>query len=258
MLYEAWMHSALIVFLFMNVLFVLALKQKDNSVADIGWGIGFILVALYTLFKNDLFLERQLLITIMTITWGTRLAIHIYLRNKGKGEDPRYKRWRNMWGKNFVWRSYLQVFILQGIIMLAIATPIIMINTSDVSGSIFFDLLGFVIWMIGLFFESVADWQLYMFLQDPAHRGQILMRGLWRYSRHPNYFGEVMIWWGMFIIASNVPGGWLSIISPLTISYILLFVSGIPLAEKQIQGLTRFAEYERKTSIFIPWFIQKG
>lgn len=257
MSYEIWVHCALLVFLFMNVLFIFALQKKDNSIADIGWGIGFILIALYTLFKNGQFLERQLLITVMTITWGTRLAIHIYMRNKGKGEDPRYKRWRQMWGQQFMVRSYLQVFMLQGAIMLAIATPIIMVNTSNVPGLTFFDLLGFVVWMLGLFFESVADYQLYLFLQDPANRGLILMKELWRYSRHPNYFGEVMIWWGMFFVASNVPGGWMSIISPITISYILLFVSGVPLAEKQLQSLAEFAEYERKTSIFIPWFVKK-
>jgi steroid 5-alpha reductase family enzyme len=253
-----FIHCALIIFIFMNILFVLALQQKDNSVADIGWGIGFILIAFYTFFKSGLFLQRHMLITIMTLTWGTRLATHIYMRNKGKGEDPRYKKWRQMWGNQFIWRSYLQVFMLQGIIMLIIATPIIIVNSSTTVGLTFFDLLGFSIWMIGLFFESVADWQLYLFLQDPTKRGQIMMKGLWRYSRHPNYFGEVMIWWGMFVIALNVPGGWISIISPITISYILLFVSGIPLAEKQMQGLAQFAQYERKTSIFIPWFTKKG
>jgi steroid 5-alpha reductase family enzyme len=148
--------------------------------------------------------------------------------------------------------------MLQGFIMLLVATPIIIINSTNGPMLLgFFDLLGFVVWFTGLFFEAVADYQLYLFLQDPTKRGEIMMHGLWRYSRHPNYFGEVLMWWGIFIIACNVPYGWISIISPITISYILLFVSGIPLAEKQLKGLKDFAEYEKRTSIFVPWFVKK-
>lgn len=250
-------HCALFVFLYMNLLFILALYKKDNSIADIGWGIGFILIALYTFFNFGNFQQRQVIVTMLILVWGTRLATHIYLRNKNKGEDPRYKSWRNAWGNLFFIRSYLQVFMLQGVAMLLIATPIILINSTPSSRLNFFDLLGFSIWFVGLFFESVADYQLYLFLQDPARRGQIMMHGLWQYSRHPNYFGEVLIWWGLFIIACNVPYGWIAIISPLTISYLLLFVSGIPLAEKQLEGLQEFAHYQKRTSIFIPWFVKK-
>ncbi len=256
-LISEFLHCIVFVFLYMNLLFICALHKKNNSIADIGWGVGFMLIALYTLFTFSHYVQRQMLVTMLTLVWGTRLATHIYMRNIGKGEDPRYKQWRELWGKSFFIRSYLQVFLLQGAIMLLIATPIIIINSTSGPGLGFFDLLGFVTWFVGLFFESVADYQLYLFLQDPTNRSQIMMHGLWRYSRHPNYFGEVMIWWGMFIIACNVPYGWLAIISPLTITYILLFVSGIPLAEKQLEGLTEFAEYKRRTSIFIPWLVKK-
>lgn len=253
----SFIHCALFVFLYMNLLFVLALYKKDNSIADIGWGIGFVCIALYTFFTFSNFEQRQIIVTSLILLWGTRLATHIYLRNKGKGEDPRYQNWRQQWGNSFFIRSYLQVFMLQGIIMLLIATPIIIINSTHGPILGFFDLLGFTIWFTGLFFEAVADYQLYLFLQDPSKRGEIMMHGLWKYSRHPNYFGEVLMWWGIFIIACNVPYGWISIISPITITYILMFVSGIPLAEKQLKGLRDFAEYEKRTSIFIPWFVKK-
>jgi len=251
---NAFLICACIIFCYMSALFFVSIYKKDNSIADIGWGIGFILIALFTLFYNGLFLERHLLITLLVVMWGTRLSLHIWQRNRGKGEDPRYVRWREHWGSSFLIRSFLQVFMLQGAIMLLIATPIILVNMSAIPGLGFLDLLGFTIWFVGFFFESVADYQLYIFLQDPAHRGRIMMRGLWRYSRHPNYFGEVLIWWGIYCIALQVPYGILAIISPITITYILLFVSGIPLAEKQMSGLAEFAAYKKRTSIFIPWF----
>lgn len=143
--------------------------------------------------------------------------------------------------------------------MLCIALPIILINSTNrqFTDLTLLDLVGFSSWCTGLLFEAVADYQLYLFLQDPAHRGKIMMQGLWRYSRHPNYFGEVLMWWGIFIIACNISYGWTTIISPATISYILLFVSGIPLAEKQLEGLQAFAQYKKQTNIFIPWFIKK-
>lgn len=246
-----------LIFIYMNILFLLALYKKDNSIADTGWGIGFIGITLYTFFIYSSYTQRQILATILILTWGMRLATHIYMRNKGKGEDPRYQQWRHYWGNRFIIMSYLQVFMAQGLGMLMIATPVIVINSSRESNLGFFDLLGFVIWFIGFFFETVADYQLYAFLQDPENRGRIMKKGLWQNSRHPNYFGEILIWWGMFVIACNVSYGWVTIISPLTISYLLLFVSGIPLAEKQLAGLKEFAEYEKKTSIFIPWFTHK-
>jgi steroid 5-alpha reductase family enzyme len=252
----SFIHSAVLIFMYMSFLFAIATYKKNNSIADIGWGIGFILVTLYTLLTFSTFIQRQLLVSMLIIVWGTRLAMHIYLRNKGSTEDARYKQWQAKWTKNFLVHSYVQVFLMQGVAMLCIALPIILINSVNLQNRelTFFDLLGFSVWFTGLLFEAVADYQLYIFLQDPINRGQIMMHGLWRYSRHPNYFGELLIWWGIFIIACNVPYGWTTIISPLTISYILLFVSGIPLAEKQLEGLKAFAEYEKNTSIFIPWF----
>lgn len=229
------------------------------SIADIGWPIGFILITLYTLFTFSTFMQRQLLISVLVIVWGTRLALHLYMRNKNRGEDTRYQKWKNQWAHAFLVRSYVQVFLMQGVVMLCIALPIILINSTNrqITDLTLFDLIGFSLWCTGLLFEAVADYQLYLFLQDPAHRGKIMMQGLWRYSRHPNYFGEVLMWWGIFVIGCNITYGWITIISPATISYILLFVSGIPLAEKQLEGLQAFAQYKKQTNIFIPWFIKK-
>lgn len=246
--------AALILFLYMTALFLLALKRKDNSIADVAWGTGFILVTWSTVVLYGSFSPRQWIVNLLVLIWGLRLAIRIHLRNRGKGEDVRYRKWREEWGKSFVIRSYLQVFLLQGFILLLNITPVLFINTYDAGSPGLLDLLGVAVWVLGFVFESVGDWQLDRFIKDPGNRGKVMDQGLWHYSRHPNYFGEVTMWWGIYLLALSVPGGWMSIIGPLTISYIILFVSGVPMTERFMEDNPVFADYKRRTSVFIPWF----
>ena len=248
------MSAALMVFLYMTALYLLALRLKDNSIADVAWGPGFILVAWFTLILYGSFSLRQLTTCFLVMIWGLRLSVRIYLRNRGKGEDARYRKWREEWGKSFIIRSYLQVFLLQGGILLLNISPVLFINSYHAGNPGSFDLLGVLLWILGFCFEVVADWQLDMFIKNPENRGKIMDQGLWRYSRHPNYFGEVTMWWGIYILALSVPWGWVSVIGPLTISYIILFVSGVPMTEKFMEDNPAFAEYKRRTSAFIPWF----
>ena len=256
-LLDTFLIAALILFIYMTALFLLALRRHDNSIADVAWGPGFILVAWSTLILNGSFSPRQLLASLLVLIWGLRLSVRIYLRNRGKGEDARYRRWRDEWGKSFVIRSYLQVFLLQGGILLLNITPILFINTYAEGNLGYLDLLGVLLWILGFCFESVADWQLDRFIKNPDNRGKIMNQGLWRYSRHPNYFGEVTMWWGIYILALSLPWGYLSVIGPLTISYIILFVSGVPMAERFMEDNPAFADYKRRTSAFIPWFHRK-
>jgi steroid 5-alpha reductase family enzyme len=256
-LVNTFLVAALTVLSYMTVLFLVALRRKDNSIADVAWGTGFIIVALSTLILCGSFSPRQLIVTGLVLIWGLRLSIRIFLRNRGKGEDERYRKWRKEWGKTFVIRSYFQVFLLQGGVLLLNITPVLFINTYAAGNPGFLDMLGVLVWILGFGFESVSDWQLDMFIKNPDNRGRIMEQGLWRYSRHPNYFGEVTMWWGIYIIALPVPWGWVSIIGPLTISYIILFVSGVPMTERFMQDNPAFADYKRRTSAFIPWFEQK-
>ncbi|MBD3414954.1 MAG: DUF1295 domain-containing protein [Candidatus Aminicenantes bacterium] len=251
------LYSALTVFLYMTLLFIISLAKKDNSIADIGWGVGFILVALLSLFLESGFEIRHVLVTSLVIIWGIRLAAHILMRNKGKGEDFRYAKWRKEWGKYFVIRSYLQVFMLQGLLMLIISYEIILVNSSSKSGLNVLDLLGLMLWIFGFLFETVGDLQLLKFKRDQNNRGKIMDSGLWRYTRHPNYFGEATMWWGLFLIALSIRYGWSAVISPLLITIMLLRVSGITLLEKKYKGNKEFEEYAQKTSSFIPWFPKK-
>jgi steroid 5-alpha reductase family enzyme len=237
-------------FLYMTFWFVVSLIKKRNDVADIAWGLGFILLAWLSFYLSG-FAVRSLVVDILVTIWGTRLAWHIFRRNHNRPEDYRYQAWRKEW-KNFYLRSYLQVFMLQGALLYLIALPVVFINHSSASGLGWIDYIGMAIWLIGFCFESIGDRQLKVFIRDPDNKGKILDRGLWRYTRHPNYFGEVTQWWGIFIIAQSLPDGWSTVIGPVMITVLILFVSGVPLLEKKSAGRADFEEYKRRTSIFIP------
>lgn len=246
--------TALIVFLYMCGFFVASLLLKDNSIVDVAWGGGFILVAVTTFLQYVDFHPRQLLVLVLVTAWGVRLAAHIHARNRGQGEDFRYRKWREEWGDSFLLRSFLQVYMLQGAVLIVVATPIWVVNHNPGGGLGGLDLLGVLIWTLGFGFEAVGDWQLLHFMRDPANAGKIMKSGLWQYTRHPNYFGECTLWWGVFLIALGAPYGWLALVSPLTIAFLLLKVSGIPMLEARWEDNPEFEAYKRRTNALIPWF----
>ncbi|MFX1512958.1 MAG: DUF1295 domain-containing protein [Promethearchaeota archaeon] len=259
---ESFIFSGIALFLYLNVFFIIALIIKDNSIMDQAWGTGFILVALIALLTGDtenIWNLRRILVTILVCIWGLRLAIYIYIRNRGKGEDWRYKRGRENWGKWFLPRSYLQVFMLQGILLMPIATSIIIINSVSSTDLTLIDGVGIIIWIIGFIFEAGGDWQLYKFKQNPNNKNKIMTQGLWQYTRHPNYFGEVSMWWGIFLLALVVefPIGLISIISPVLITLLILKVSGITMLEDKYRDNEEYQEYSKKTNSFFPWFPKK-
>lgn len=243
---------ALILFVYMSMWFVISVFKQRNDVADVAWGLGFVLMTWISFFMSDAISLRSVLVGVMVTIWGLRLAIHIYTRNKNKSEDYRYLAWRQEWGNWFYIRSFLQVYILQGVLLFLIAVPVLFINNSAASSLTLFDLLGFIVWSIGFFFEVVGDLQLSRFIKDPNNKGKLMRSGLWAYTRHPNYFGEVTVWWGVWLIAATLPGGLFSIVGPLTITVLILKVSGIPMLEKKMAENPEFAEYKRMTSVFIP------
>lgn len=249
---------ALIVLAYMSLWFVVSLIKKRNDVADIAWGLGFVLITWVSFFIAEDFSTRSLLVNILVSIWGIRLAWHINSRNKGKAEDYRYLAWRKEWGNWFYLRSYLQVYLLQGLLLFLIVIPILLINQSSEAGFNLIDGVGLLVWLLGFFFESVGDAQLTSFVSKPENKGKLMTSGLWRYSRHPNYFGEVTQWWGLWLMAINVPNGWLGIIGPLTITILILKISGIPLLEKKMIENPQFAEYKKQTSMFFPLPLKKS
>jgi steroid 5-alpha reductase family enzyme len=235
---------------YMTLWIMISVIKKRNDVADIAWGIGFVFMAWLSFFISG-FSFKAFLVNGLVTVWGFRLAWHIYNRNKNKPEDSRYLELRKTW-KHFYLRSFLQVFLLQGIFLFLISLPVIYINYSVSNDFGMTEFIGLLVWSIGFYFESVGDRQLKEFVSNPANRGKLMDKGLWKYSRHPNYFGEVTQWWGIFIIALSIPGSLFTIIGPLTITVLILFVSGVPLLEKKYAGRPDFESYKKRTSVFIP------
>ena len=238
----------------MSVVWLISLRLRDASIVDVFWGAGFAILAIFYAVMTDGLYARQLLITTLVVIWGTRLSIHIFWRNVGKPEDPRYAAWRVAGGKSFWFKSYFKVFLLQGVLMWLIAMPLLVAQASPTPERLtVLDGLGAAVWAIGFLFESVGDAQLSRFKADPANRGKVLQSGLWRYTRHPNYFGDAVVWWGYFLIALAVPGGAWTIFSPLLMTFLLMRVSGVTLLEKGLkQSKPGYAEYVARTSAFFP------
>lgn len=237
----------------MSLWFALAFVKKDNGIADVAWGLGFVLIACFLYSQSDNTSARQILINLMVAAWGLRLAVYIFIRNKAKkGEDFRYKNWRKEWGDNWIWRSFLQVFMLQGGIMLLVSLPIMAVNYDSHSPLHFLDFIAIVLFIIGLYFESVADYQLYQFKKDPANKGKIMTTGLWQYSRHPNYFGEMLLWWGIYLLAISTNYWLIALISPILLTYLLTRVSGVPMLENRYKNDPDYQAYVQRTSAFIP------
>ncbi|MFZ3301731.1 MAG: DUF1295 domain-containing protein [Microgenomates group bacterium] len=245
--------NLLVIFIFMNLFFVLSLKFKRNDIADSAWGLGFIVLAIFNLVSSGDFQRTKIILTTLVILWGLRLMGYITLRNWGKNEDFRYKEWREQWGKKAILRSYLQVFLLQGLFMFLVSTSVNLYNRFD-GGVILVSFIGLIIWVIGFYFETVGDIEMYLFKRNKNNKGKIMDQGLWRYTRHPNYFGEVTQWWGIWILTLGSTYWYLGLIGPLTISFLILKVSGIPMLEKKYEGNKEFEAYKKKTSAFFPWF----
>lgn len=247
-----YLFSACALVVYMTSLFMVALYKKDNSIVDIGWGTGFILLAVVSLIYTGLYLPRHIIVTLLVLIWGIRISLHIGVRHKG--EDIRYITWRKAWGRWFAVRSFLQIFVLQGTALFIIAYPVVFINNSSQSGITLLDLMGIMVWCIGFIFETVGDYQLALFLRDEHNKGRVLSTGLWRYTRHPNYFGEALVWWGIFLMACSLPSGFITIISPMLITFLLRYVSGVPLIEELFANNKEYETYKEATNAFFPWF----
>ena len=244
----------------MLVGWIISLIARNVTIVDSLWGLGFVLIAWLTFGMAEGYTGRRLLITLLVTAWGIRLMIHLSLRNWGHGEDPRYAAWREKSGDRFWLVSLFKVFILQAVFLWIIAVSVQWGQIAAGAPALtWLDYAGLGLWVVGFFFESVGDWQLARFKADPDQKGKVMNRGLWAFSRHPNYFGESLVWWGIFLIALATSAGWWTIISPVVITTVLLKMTGVSLMEKTIVH-TRpgYKEYIQTTSAFIPWFPKKG
>ena len=251
-----FIYSALLLWAYMSLLFVIAIVKKNNSIADIGYGIGFIVVTLVSLYQNGAH-NYQLLISFLVFLWGFRLALRIGIRNYSKPEDFRYAGWRSTW-KFFLARSYLQIFIFQGIIIYIISLPVLLINLYPKNPNYWLMIIGIIIWIIGYLFEVIGDYQLDKFLKLPKKPSKYMTKGLWATTRHPNYFGEATMWWGLFLASLSLSVyGIYAVISPILITFLLTKVSGIPMVEKRWKDDPVWQKYAKNTPAFFPKLIKK-
>ena len=264
--------TLIVILIHFTIYFFRAVKQNNYGIIDIGWGQGFVLVVWLLMIFRVFFLGANAnpigyLTLILTTIWGLRLSSHIRDRNHGKPEDKRYTAMRAKIKAPYVLlKSYVKIFLLQALFMFIISLVLVFNVMSGFVDpvtplSLIPIIMGVFVWLVGYIFQSVGDRQLAVFISKPENKGKLMMQGLWAFTRHPNYAGEVMMWWGVaFIGFANGFGivfPLIALISPLVVTWLLRYVSGVPLLEKHMKTKPGFAEYEKTTNIFFPWFPKK-
>jgi steroid 5-alpha reductase family enzyme len=235
---------------------LVSLALRNASIVDITWGLGFVVVAWVSALRADAASGAASVLVAMVTVWGLRLGVFLFWRNHGNGEDYRYVAMRRRWGKRFWLISLGTVFVLQGALMWIVSLPVQVAHVGDARDGALAGValvIGLALYAIGLLFEVVGDAQLARFKADPTNEGKVMRSGLWRYTRHPNYFGDACVWWGVGIVAQAVTGTWWALLGPLVMNILLLRVSGVALLERSLRKRKPdYAEYVRTTSAFVP------
>lgn len=249
--------TGLLLFLYMSSWWLVALVKKRADIADIAWGLGFMLVAWSSLFLGQVTVYG-LVLNIFVTVWALRLAFHIYYRSKDREEDFRYQALKKRWGADFNLRLFSDVFLLQGCILYIVALPILWIHTHP--GEVSLDVLAVVlpIWLAGFLIEAIADRQLALFQKNLSNKGKLLTTGLWGYVRHPNYLGELIQWWAIWLMAAFLPFGWILCLSPLLLTYLMFEVSGVKPLEEKMKKNPEFKEYADITPSLVPPSLVNG
>jgi steroid 5-alpha reductase family enzyme len=248
-----------VIMILMTSLWIVSVILKNVSIVDLFWGLGFVLVSWFYFMNSEGNDIRKIIISILVSLWGLRLSAYLTLRNYGKGEDFRYKQFRQNYGeKRYWWISFFQTFLLQGVLMWLISAPLLGAQYYGQDKSInIIDFTGIFFWVIGFIFEAGGDWQLAGFKANPENKGKVLNTGFWRYTRHPNYFGDSSVWWGYGFICLAA-GSWIPALGSILMTLLIIKVSGVVLLEKTLkEQKPRYKEYIEKTSAFIPWFPKK-
>lgn len=256
---NAYLIAALAIFIYFTLFFIVAQIIRNNSIVDIGWGSGFVVSAWCTVLIKGVNSPIVWIVLGLLSFWGLRLSYYILIRNYGKEEDFRYQNMRKRWGTSFpTLKAFLNVFLMQGVLMYIVSLPIIAFIDAPKEKINLLTITAMIFWLIGAFFEVVGDAQLKRFKADASHRGKLMTEGLWRFTRHPNYFGEALMWWSLtgVIVSVNPSLIWV-LISPLLMNLLLLYVSGVPLLEKKYADRADFQAYAKRTNKFVPWFERK-
>ena len=259
-IFQIYIQGLLVIVAFFSLIWILSVFLKNASIVDIFWGLGFVLVNGFYFFTTPGFSTLKIITFVLVTLWGLRLSAHIFLRNLGKPEDYRYQEFRRNYGeKRYWWFSFFQVFLLQGTLVWLISAPLLAINYYSAEKTIWpIAVLGFLVWFVGFTFEAGGDWQLARFKANSTNKGKLLTSGFWKYTRHPNYFGDAAVWWG-FAILSVASGCYLTVLSSVLMTWLILKVSGVSMLERtMINSKPGFEDYLKSTSPFIPWIQKKN
>jgi steroid 5-alpha reductase family enzyme len=247
--------ALLVAFSALTLVWVISLSLRDVSIIDVFWGIGFVLIGIAAIWRHGGLDPRSKLIFAIVAVWALRLALHLFLRWRRLGhEDRRYSAMRRKAGPRFPVTSLFTVFWLQAGVMWVVSLPLQQAFAAAPTPLGPLDLIGAAIALLGILVEAVADYQLTRFGRDPANRGRVLETGLWAWSRHPNYFGDTVVWWGVFVLCLVASHAWWTVIGPVVMTYFLMRVSGVPMLERKMADRRpEYADYIRRTSTFVPW-----
>lgn len=234
------------------LVFLIGKRHGKHDYIDILWGLGFVLSAVLSWLLGTRS-QAGLLMTLLTFVWGCRLSFYLAKHNIGKPEDYRYRAMREKWPKRFELVMFVRIYLLQFVLNLLIGFTIVYTNLQGPQGTNWATTLGLIVWLTGFGFEVIGDEQLRRFKLEPKSKGKLMTRGLWAWTRHPNYFGEALTWWGIYIISLTGGLGRAGLFfSPLLITLLLVFVSGVPLLEKKYEGRVDWEQYKRRTGKFFP------
>jgi len=244
----------------LTLLWLVSLVVKDASIIDIFWGMGFVIIAwayAMDIGWDNMGIRHKVLLGLVSV-WGSRLTVYLAVRNLGKGEDYRYVQMREAGGANWWLISYLRVFILQGIILWVVSSLLVpaLLTGNELQP---LDYLGIGLWVLGFYFEAVGDWQMMRFKANKANQGKVMNKGLWKYTRHPNYFGDATLWWGFFCFCLAHPQGVIHVFAPLYMTFMLLKISGVAMLERAlVHTKPAYQDYVSRTSAFIPMKPKEG
>jgi steroid 5-alpha reductase family enzyme len=254
-----FLEASLIIFILVTLLWIWSVFIKNVSIVDIFWGFGFVVVNTFYAFTSGELTPKKILLLVLVSFWGLRLTIYLANRNLGKGEDFRYQEFRRDYGtKRYWWFSYFQTFLLQGGLIMIISLPLLGVHSGSSSGDFsLLDYFGIIVWIIGFSFEAGGDYQLARFKRGSNNKGKVLNTGFWKYTRHPNYFGDAAVWWA-YAIFSIASGSYWQIIGSVIMTLLIIKISGVALLEKTlINTKPQYKEYIQNTNSFFPWFPKK-
>ncbi|WP_372645419.1 DUF1295 domain-containing protein [Ancylomarina sp.] len=256
---DLFLQASFIILILVTLIWGISVIIKDVSIVDLFWGMGFVIVNAFYFYNSGDLYQRKILLLVLVSLWGLRLSVYLSWRNIGKGEDFRYQNFRRKYGiKRYWWFSYFQVFLLQGALILLVSLPLLGVNIeSAAEGLNWMDYLGILVFIIGFTFEAGGDYQLAKFKKNPKNKGQVLSTGFWKYTRHPNYFGDSAVWWSFGIFSIAAASYW-TVIGSILMTFIIIKISGVSLIEKSLnETKPQYKEYIEKTNSFFPWFPKK-